>query len=75
MLGKIYIVDSLLYGMKRIIYTHYNGFSSVTDGLSEGRGCGRTVTCTFRRRFIDLHLLGDIVSLISTAPYIGCPQS
>ena len=72
MLGKIYINDSLLYGMKRTIYTCLNDVSRVTGGPSEGRGCGRNVICRFRRRFIDLHLLGDIVSLISTAIYVRC---
>jgi hypothetical protein len=33
MLGKIYINDSLLYGMRRTIYTYYADLSGVTGGL------------------------------------------
>ena len=72
MLGKIYINGPLLYGMKRTIYTHYAAFCRMAIEPFEGLGCGRNVTCNFWRRIIDLHLLGDIVSLISTAIYVRC---
>jgi hypothetical protein len=67
-LGKIYTNRPHCYMGQEEQSTRGNSYShSGIDVHLEGRGCGRGITCEIAGRFNYLHLLGDIVSLISTA--------